>query len=128
MRRRSHLGVGSLLLGLSTAVVGVLVLPGCGGSGGTTASGVAQPSLAPHDAIRAPKATELRRGMSVRVRRTIVRSAGWQVACTANGRRVNAEAIRGQRTGSGEVTGFKGRSPSIWIDHNRDGSINIGCR
>ena len=35
MRGRTHVGVGSLLLGLSTAVVGVLLLPGCGGSGGT---------------------------------------------------------------------------------------------
>ena len=128
MRSRSHVGVGSLMLGLSTAVVGVLLLPGCGGSGGMTASGVSRPSLASHDAIRAPKSTELRRGMSVRVRRAIVRSAGWQVACTANGRRVTAEAIRGQRTGSGEVAGFKGGTPSIWIKHNRDGSIVVSCR
>jgi hypothetical protein len=128
MRRRSHLGAGSLLLGLSTAAVGVLLLPGCGGSGGTAAPAVSQPTLIGHDAIRAPKTTELRRGTSVRVRRAIVRSIGWQVSCTANGRRVNAEAIRGQRTGTGEVAGFKGGSPSIWIDHNRDGSIDVSCR
>ena len=128
MRGRTHVGVGSFLLGLSTAVVGVLLLPGCGGSGGTAASGGSPPSLASHDAIRAPKATELRRGMSVRVRRAIVRSVGWQVSCTANGRRVNAEAIRGQRTGSGEVAGFKGGTPSIWVNHNRDGSIVVSCR
>ena len=129
MPGRSHVGSGSLLLGLSTAVVGVLLLPGCGGSGGTTtASAVSQPSLVAHDAIRAPKATELRRGMSVHVRRAIVRSVGWQVACAADGRRVNAEGIRGQRTGSGEVAGFKGGSPSIWINHKPDGSIDIGCR
>jgi len=128
MRGRTHVGLGSLLLGLSTAVVGVLLLPGCGGSGGMAASGVAQPSLPHHDALRAPKAAELRRGMTVHVRRAIVRSVGWQVACTANGRRVNAEAIRGQRTGSGEVAGFKGGTPSIWIKHNPDGSIDVSCR
>jgi hypothetical protein len=66
--------------------------------------------------------------MSVRVRRAIVHSVGWQVSCTANGRRVNAEAVRGQRTGSGEVAGFKGGTPSIWINHNRDGSIVVSCR
>jgi hypothetical protein len=128
MTRRSHTGVGSLLIGLSTAVVGVLVLPGCGGSAGTTTSAVSPPPLVGHDAIRAPKATELRRGMSVRVRRSIVQSVGWQVSCTGKGRRVNAEAVRGQRTGSGEVAGFKGGSPSIWIKHNRDGSLSVSCR
>jgi hypothetical protein len=66
--------------------------------------------------------------MSVRFRRATVRSVGWQVSCTANGRRVNAEAVRGQRTGSGEVAGFKGGTPSIWIKHNTDGSIEISCR
>ena len=128
MRGRTHVGVGSFLLGLSTAVVGVLLLPGCGGSGGMSASSTSQPSLLGHDAVRAPKATELRRGMSVHVRRATVRSVGWQVACIANGRRVNAEAVRGQRTGSGEVAGFKGGSPSIWVKHNRDGSIDVSCR
>jgi hypothetical protein len=128
MRRRSHLGAGSLLLGLSTAAVGVLLLPGCGGSGGTAAPSVSQPSLVGHDAIRAPKATELRRGMSVHVRRAVVSTVGWQAACTANGRRVNAEGIRGQRTGSGEIAGFKGGTPSIWVVHNHDGSIDVSCR
>jgi hypothetical protein len=128
MRRRAHIGVGSLLLGLSTAAVGVLLLPCCGGSGGTSAPAVSQPSLVGHDAIRAPKSTDLRRGMSVHVRRAIVRSVGWQASCTASGRRVNAEAVRGQRTGSGEIAGFKGGSPSIWINHNRDGSIDVSCR
>jgi hypothetical protein len=125
---RAHVGVRSLLLGLTTAVVGVLLLPGCGGSGSMSASSTSQPALLGHDAIRAPKATELRRGMSVHVRRAKVRSVGWQVSCTANGRRVNAEAVRGQRTGSGEVAGFKGGTPSIWVKHNRDGSIDVSCR
>jgi hypothetical protein len=128
MRGRAHVGVGSLLLGLSTAAVGVLLLPGCGGMGGTAASSSSQPSLVGHDAIRAPKPTELRRGMSVHVRRAVVRTVGWQAACTANGRRVNAEGIRGQRTGSGEIAGFKGGTPSIWIVHNHDGSIDVSCR
>jgi hypothetical protein len=128
MTRRSRACVGSLFAGLSAAVVGVLVLPGCGGSGGTTTSAVSQPPVLAHDAIRAPKATELRPGMSVRVRRSIVRSVGWQVACIAKGRRINAEGIRGQRTGSGEVAGFKGGSPSIHVKHNRDGSLDISCR
>jgi hypothetical protein len=66
--------------------------------------------------------------MSVHVRRAVVSTVGWQAACTANGRRVNAEGIRGQRTGSGEIAGFKGGTPSIWVVHNHDGSIDVSCR
>jgi hypothetical protein len=65
--------------------------------------------------------------MTVRVRKSILSTVGWQVACTADGRRVTAEGIRGQRTGSGEIAGFKG-GPSIWVRHNPDGSITVSCR
>jgi hypothetical protein len=124
----SHQPGVSLLIGLSAALIGVLVLPGCGGSRGKRTPAVSPPALRSHDAIRAPKATELENGMSVRVRRSILQTAGWQVACTAKGRRVTAEAVQGQRTGSGEIAGYKGGTPSIWVTHNRDGSITVSCR
>ena len=41
---------------------------------------------------------------------------------------VNAEAVRGQRTGSGDIIDVGGRSPAIWVAHNADGSITISCR
>jgi hypothetical protein len=114
---------------LSAALIGVLVLPGCGGaSGAKRAATVSRPSSRLHDAIAAPKATELRNGMTVRVRRSILSTVGWQVACVGDGRRVTAEGIRGQHTGSGEITGFKGGSPSIWVTHESDGSITVTCR
>jgi hypothetical protein len=115
-------------IGLSAALIGVLVLAGCGASGAKRTSTVSRPSSGLHGAIAAPKAIELRNGMTVRVRRSILRTVGWQVACSADGRRVTAEGIRGQRTGSGEITGFKGGTPSIWVTHNGDGSITVRCR
>ncbi len=118
----------SLVIGLSAALIGVLVLPGCGASRAKRMPAVSRPSARLHDAIPAPKATELQNGMSVRVRKSILHTVGWQVACTAKGRRVTAEAVRGQRTGAGEIAGYKGGSPSIWIRHNRDGSITVSCR
>jgi hypothetical protein len=114
-------------LALSAALIGVIILPGCGGAQGNRGSAVSQTSTQLHDAIAAPKATELHRGMSVRVRTSILHTVGWQVACIARGRRVTAEGIRGQRTGSGEIAGYKG-GPSIWVTHNRDGSITVSCR
>jgi hypothetical protein len=126
--RTSQAGA-SVLVGLSAALFAVLVLPGCGASAGKgTTPAVSGTSTRLHDAISAPKATELRNGMTVRVRKSILSTVGWQVACSARGRRVTAEGIRGQRTGSGEIAGFKGGSPSIWIKHNRDGSITVSCR
>jgi hypothetical protein len=124
--RRAHSGVVSLFSGLSAALIGVLV-SGCGSSGGSATSAATQPSMLGHDAITAPAPTELAPGMTVRVRQSTLRTAGWQVACSFHGRRVNAEAVRGQRTGSGEVAGFKGGSPSIWITHNHDGSLTVSC-
>jgi hypothetical protein len=117
----------SVLTGLSALLIGVLVLPGCGGSRAKPAAAVTRPP-AFHGSIRAPKATELQSGMSVRVRKSVLNSVGWQVACVAHGRRVTAEAVRGQRTGSGEIAGYKGGSPSISIRHNGDGSITVSCR
>jgi hypothetical protein len=118
----------SLLIGLSATIIGVLVLAGCGGSRAKPTAAVTRPSALHHDSIRAPKATELQSGMSVRVRRSVLHSVGWQVACSAHGRRVTAEAVRGQRTGAGEIAGYKGGSPSLSITHNRDGSITVSCR
>ena len=115
-------------LGLSAALIGVLALPACGGAQANQASTVSQTSTQLHDAVSAPKATELHHGMSVRVRSSILNTVGWQVACLAKGRRVTAEAVRGQRTGSGEIAGYKGGSPSIWVTYNRDGSITVSCR
>lgn len=114
-------------LGLSTALIGVVLLPGCGGAQVNRASPVSQTSTQLHDAVAAPTATELHHGMSVRVRASTLQTVGWQVACIAKGRRVTAEAVRGQRTGSGEIAGYKG-GPSIWVTHNRDGSITVSCR
>src|SRR3954467_1030226 len=108
-------------LGLSAALIGVLILPACGGARGNRASAVSQTSTQLHDAVAAPKATELHHGMSLRVHASILHTVGWQVACIAKGRRVTAEAVRGQITGSGEIAGYKGGSPSIWVTHNRDG-------
>jgi hypothetical protein len=113
---------------LSAALIGVLVLPGCGASGAKRMPAVSRPSTGLHDAIAAPKTTELRNGMTIRVRRSILSTVGWQVACIGHGRRVTAEGIRGQHTGSGEITGFKGGSPSIWVTHESDGSITVTCR
>ena len=127
MIRTSQAGA-SVLVGLSAALIGVLVLSGCGASGGKgTTPAVSGTSTRLHDAISAPKATELQNGMAVRVRKSILSTVGWQVACTGDGRRVTAEGIRGQRTGSGEIAGFKG-GPSIWVRHNPDGSITVSCR
>jgi hypothetical protein len=117
----------ALLIGLSVALLEALVVSGCGGSSGSATSAVRQPSMLAHDAIRAPAASELRPGMTVQFRPLTVHTVGWQVACSSNGRRVNAEAVRGQRTGSGQVAGFKGGSPSIWVTHHRDGSISVSC-
>jgi hypothetical protein len=114
-------------LGLSAALIGTLVLPGCGGSHGSRAAD-ARTSAPVHDAIRAPAATELHPGTTVRVRRSVLHTIGWQVACSAKGRRVTAEAVRGQRTGFGEIAGFKGGTPAIWVTHNGDGSITVSCR
>jgi hypothetical protein len=125
--RTSQAGA-SLFTGLSAALIAVLVLPGCGASGAKRTPAVSGTSTRLHDAISAPKATELRNGMNVRVRKSILSTVGWQVACTADGRRVTAEGIRGQRTGSGEIAGFKGGSPSLWVRHNPDGSIMVSCR
>ena len=112
---------------VSAALVGALLVSGCGGSTGSATSAGARAPVLGHDAITAPAATELRPGETVHVRPSIVHTVGWQVACSSKGRRVNAEAVRGQRTGSGQVAGFKGGSPSIWIRHNRDGSISVSC-
>ena len=115
-------------LSLSAALIGTFVLAGCGGARGNQASSASQTSTKLHDAVAAPKVTELHQAMSVRVRASILHSVGWQVACIAKGRRVTAEAVRGQLTGSGEIAGYKGGSPSIWVTHNRDGSITVSCR
>jgi hypothetical protein len=132
MTLAAQAGVAARSTGLSSAVVGVVVLLlGCGSSAGTATSAAIAPTRTPlvgHDAIDAPRAIELRPGTSVRVRRSVVPTVGWQVGCFARGRRVNAEAVRGQTTGAGEVVGFKGGSPSIWVKHNRDGSITVSCR
>jgi hypothetical protein len=113
---------------LSAALIGLFILPGCGGAQANRASTVSATSTQLHDAVAAPKTTELHHGKSVRVRASILHTVGWQVACIAKGRRVTAEAVRGQITGSGEIAGYKGGSPSIWVTHNRDGSITVSCR
>jgi hypothetical protein len=125
MTRGLHAGTGALTTGLSAALLGVFLVSGCGGSG--TMSATSRAPVLGHDAITAPTATELRPGMTAHIRRSTLRARGWQVACSSNGRRINAEAIRGQRTGSGQVAGFKGGSPSISVTHNRDGSISVSC-
>lgn len=116
----------ALLSSISIALVAALLVSGCGGASRTASAGTQQ-ALLGHDAITAPTATDLAPGMTVRIRSSTLSTVGWQVACTSNGRRVNAEAIRGQRTGSGRVAGFKGGSPAIWITHNGDGSISVSC-
>jgi hypothetical protein len=112
---------------LSAALAGALLVSGCGASSGSAPSASTRAPVLGHDAITAPAATELRPGDTVHVRPSTLHTVGWQVSCSSKGRRVTAEAVRGQRTGSGQVAGFKGGSPSIWITHNRDGSISVSC-
>jgi hypothetical protein len=112
------------------ALAGVLYASGCGGGGShaaaTTATTAGATTL--HDALVAPDATILRPGQKAEVSRKALHSIGWQVACVDGDRRVTAEAVRGQRTGSGRVISYAGGSPSIWVEHDPDGSITIRCR
>lgn len=104
----------------------VLVVSGCGNTKSTTRSTTAT-AARPHSAIPVPQPTELKKGESVKVTAKRLNGVGWQASCTGNGKRVNAEAVRGQLTGSGQISGFRG-GPSIWVAHNRDGSITVSCR
>ena len=115
-------------LGVVVAVCAALVAAGCGGSKAAKSHAAAPSASAGlHDAIRAPRATELAPGRKVTIAARRLQSVGWQVSCVSRGRRVTAEAVPGQRTASGLLTGIRG-GPTIWAMHNGDGSITIRCR
>ena len=80
-----------------------------------------------HDAITAPDATELKPGQKVDVAGKTLHTVGWEVACVAGDRRVTAEAVAGQVTGSGRIVSYAGGTPAIWVRHNGDGSITVSC-
>jgi hypothetical protein len=104
------------------ATASALYAAGCGGdSHSATATTL-------HDALIAPDATVLEPGEKVDVSRQKLSGVGWQVSCVDGDRRVNAEALRGQRTGSGRIISYAGGSPSLWVKHHGDGSITITCR
>jgi hypothetical protein len=110
-----------------------LYLAGCGGGGhspttASTTTGSTTRTAGLRDAIAAPAATVLKPGQTVNVPRKTLTSSGWQASCVSGGIRVNAEAVRGQRTGSGRIVAYAGGSPSIWVKHNDDGSITLACR
>ena len=117
-----------LALGLVVAISAALLVSACGSnkSIGGTAQSTSTSSL--HNAVAAPPSTELTPGASVRVTSKRLHSVGWQVSCTGKGKRVNAEAVRGQQTATGLIAGFRGGTPSIWVAHKDDGSIIVSCR
>jgi hypothetical protein len=119
---------GPLALGIVVAISAALLLSACGSdkSTGGTAPSTSTSSL--HNAVAAPPSTELTPGASIRVSSKRLHSVGWQVSCTGEGKRVNAEAVRGQQTATGLIAGFRGGTPSIWVAHNQDGSIIVSCR
>jgi len=135
------------------AVVCVLAAAGCGDSHSssssttstqattttstrTTTSSTTTPKLV--DGIRPPEAAVLKPGGKVTISKATLNSVGWQVSCVAHGVRVNAESVRGQHTGAKrknqvgarEIIGqpTPGKSPSIWVLNNGDGSLVISCR
>jgi hypothetical protein len=108
------------------ALAGALCLAGCGGGG--HASTTTRETLTTHNAVSAPDATVLKPGQRVDVAGATLHSVGWQVACVHGNRRVNAEAVPGQRTGSGRIISAFGGSPSIWVVHHGDGSITVTCK
>lgn len=114
-------------LGVLVGVAAVLLVSGCG-STKSTKGGSQSTTARLHNGISVPDTTELKTGQSVNVSAKRLHSVGWQVSCTGNGKRVNAEEVRGQRTGEGEISGFRGGTPSIWVAHNGDGSITVSCR
>jgi len=120
---------GPARLGLLAFVAAALVLAGCGSAKNTSGAATAttKTTAGLHNAIPVPPSTELTKGESVKVTAERLNSVGWQASCTGKGKRVNAEAVRGQLTGSGQISGFRG-GPSIWVAHNRDGSITVSCR
>jgi hypothetical protein len=103
------------------AAASVLYAAGCGGDGRSATATTL------HDALIAPDATVLEPGEKVDVPRQTLSGVGWQVSCVDGDRRVNAEALRGQRTGSGRIISYAGGSPSLWVKHHGDGSITITC-
>jgi hypothetical protein len=109
------------------AIASALCLGACGGGhAATTTATTADQEL--HSAVTAPAATVLKHGGSLDVPRATLRTVGWQVTCVDGDKRVTAEAIRGQRTGSGRVISYASGSTSIWVVHNADGSLTISCR
>src|SRR5207245_2830649 len=115
-RRRTGLACSAL------AAAGALCVAGCGGGRVSTAA-----AQTLHDAITAPDATELKPGQEVNVAGKTLHTVGWQVACVAGDRRVSAEAVAGQVTGSGRIVSYAGGTPAIWVRHNGDGSITVSC-
>jgi len=132
--RRTAYGAASSIraapyhLGVVVAACAALVAAGCGGSKAANSHATAPSASAGlHDSIQAPHATQLVPGRKVTISARRLQSVGWQVSCVSRGRRVNAEAVPGQLTGSGLLTGIRG-GPTIWAAHNGDGSVTIRCR
>jgi hypothetical protein len=110
------------------AAAGALCLAGCGGGGHAAATEPRAHTATLRDAITAPEATVLKTGDTLNVSPQALHTSGWQASCVNGARRVNAEAVRGQRTGSGRIISYAGGSPSIWVKHNSDGSVTITCK
>jgi hypothetical protein len=110
------------------AIAGALCLAGCGGGSHSAATKPRAQLATLRDAITAPEATVLKPGETVHVSRAALHTTGWQASCVNGTRRVNAEAVRGQRTGSGRIISYAGGSPSIWAKHNSDGSVTLTCK
>jgi hypothetical protein len=122
--RADHLHWSAAVV-LAAALLG---LSACGG--GKSSAPATKAASAPklHDAISAPDAKMLKRGETLTVPKQTLQTVGWQVSCTGDGRRLNAEAIPGQRTGTGKIVAYGSGTPAIWVRHNADGSITIQCR
>jgi hypothetical protein len=115
----------------SAAVVlaaALLGLSACGGGKTSTRTTAAAKPQKLHDAVSAPDAKMLTRGQTFTVPKQTLQTVGWQVSCTGDGKRLNAEAIRGQRTGSGKILSYASGTPAIWVRHNANGSITVECR
>jgi hypothetical protein len=113
-------------LGLLVALLAALVVSGCASTKSTKEASTTTARL--HNAIPVPPPTNLTAGEKIKVSSQRLHSVGWQVSCMGKGKRVNAEAVRGQVTGTGLIAGFRGGTPSIWVAHNSDGSIIVSCR
>jgi hypothetical protein len=118
-------------------IASLLGVSACGGAGAPTPrsharahfSAASSPGRATlQSAIAAPPVKLLHRGEDYHVSKKTLDDRGWQVSCESGGRRVNAEQVRGQRTGTGEVISTAHNGPSIWVVRNHDGSLTIECR